>query len=428
MSIYYQRFGVTVHHDDALSVLAGMPKDSVHTIATDPPHNLGFMGQSWDRPGSAARGYKTDGDLAVNPYGRARVEYGGTAYRQDPAELGQRYEDWCRQWASEALRVLVPGGHLAAFGGTRTAHRLACGLEKAGLELRDQIAWLYGGGFPKSHDVAAAITRTSGEAAAEPWRGWGTALRPSHEPIILARKPLAGTVAQNAQTYGAGGLNINDCRVEPTGESRPRTDEPSQDTRYTDRGGTNLAALPGVRGGSDSGRWPANVALDTDAATELDEQIGTRTSGAHSGRRTSNKFATCYGTFTGTSTDETPREKNSGGASRFFPVFYYEPKAPPAERPQVGGTAHPTVKPVSLLRWLLRLLTSPGGLVVDPFLGSGTTALAARAEGMRCIGVENEQSYLPLITDRLDGYRATRGTAGQADLLNDLCTEGVTAA
>lgn len=215
--------------------------------------------------------------------------------------------------------------------------------------------------------VGAAVTDLG-----KVWEGWGTALKPAFEPIIVARKPLSGTVAANVLAHGTGALNIDANRAGDGSDSqgaRPAT-EASAAARYTDRGSVNLAAMQGPRGGSPDGRWPANVILDEDQAAELDRQApGTGGSGG-----------------------------DRGGASRFF----YVAKAPKSERPVVDGTAHPTVKPLALMQWLIRLVCPPGECVVDPFAGSGTTLEAAYLEGMEAIGVEVTQDYLPLIKARLD--------------------------
>lgn len=389
---YYSDDHVTLYHGDCLDVLATLPDASVDSVVTDPPYELGFMGKGWDATG---------------------IAYNVTVWR-------------------ECLRVLKPGGHLLAFGGTRTWHRLAVAIEDAGFELRDSIAWLYGSGFPKSLDVSKAIDKAAGaertevigprrwagrmpnggalcqmnddawvaktdaeiggETApatpdAERWQGWGTALKPAFEPIVVARKPLAGTVAANVLAWGTGALNIDACRVE--GEAQPF--------------GNGTKRTAGIMGDSEprgpwsataAGRWPANVVLDERAAAELDRQSGESSSrvgkprGAASGEG--------WGmTATGAEYADT------GGASRFFPTFRYEAKAPTSERPRVGGIAHPTVKPLDLMRWLVRLVTPPGGVVLDPFAGSGTTLEAAIVEGFRCIGIEREADYLPLIDQRV---------------------------
>lgn len=422
---YYDRYGVTVHHGDCFDprfdpprgVLTGLPDDSVHAVVTDAPYELGFMGKTWDGTG---------------------IAYNDALWR-------------------ECLRVLKPGGHLLAFGGSRTWHRLAVAVEDAGFEMRDSIAWLYASGFPKSLDVSKAIDKAAGAtrevvgsklgqpgyslapgkgrstmnsaddgslnspevecaitspatSGAAVWSGWGTALKPAFEPIVVARKPLAGTVATTVLQHGTGALNIDGCRV--------ATDDDMRRTRNTALGVMNDDGWQPKRqqsDGHDAGRWPTNVVF-AHAATpdgvdlcadgcvsgcpvrELDEQSGERVSGS---RRAGN-----YGLMGYQGADVAPMpavEGDRGGASRFFPVFRFEAKAPAAERPRVDGVAHPTVKPLALMRWLVRLVTPPGGTVLDPFLGSGTTAQAARAEGFQCLGVEREESYLPLIRARLDG-------------------------
>jgi site-specific DNA-methyltransferase (adenine-specific) len=299
------------------------------------------------------------------------------------------YQLWCQAWAVECLRVLKPGGHLLAFGGTRTHHRPACAIEDAGFEIRDSITWIYGSGFPKSHNLA-------GE-----WSGWGTALKPAHEPIVVARKPLAGTVAANVLAYGTGAINVDGCRV---GDGADKDDERWYEWQrggWGDAGGTYEAGRVVPRPAERRGRWPSNVVLDEAAAEELDRQSGVLTSGANPTRRGSDKSRDAYGEFAGQADCTPARGAESGGASRFFPVFRYEPKAPTAERPRNGGAAHPTVKPLDLMRWLVRLVTPPGGVVLDPFAGSGTTAEACVIEGFRCVTVEREADYLQLIVARL---------------------------
>ena len=401
---YYSDERAVLHHGDCLEVLATLPDASVDSVVTDPPYGLGFMGKDWDGlpPGV--------------------------------------------EWAAECLRVLKPGGHLLAFGGTRTWHRLAVAVEDAGFEMRDSIAWLYGSGFPKSLDVSKAIDKAagaqretvgpnpnsrpiSGKASdmyggagghgfttgditapatpeAQQWDGWGTALKPAFEPIVVARKPLAGTVAQNVLTHGTGALNVDATRIGTTdslgggankgmtaetrheGFARPwmRDDEAREAAAARSRENT-------VRAES-MGRWPANVVLDESQAAALDEQSGETVS--REGKRNAPKGAGTYGAFAGDDPDRLGHA-DSGGASRFF----YIAKAASAERPKKGGIAHPTVKPLDLMRWLVRLVTPPGGLVLDPFAGSGTTLEAAIVEGFRCIGIEREADYLPLIDQRI---------------------------
>lgn len=397
---YYSDEHVTLYHGDCLDVLRTLPDASVDAVVTDPPYALEFMGKTWD-------GWST------------------------PAH----FQEWCTQWAGECLRVLKPGGHLVAFGGSRTWHRLAAGVEDAGFEIRDSIAWLYGSGFPKSLDVARAVDahRKHGGSSsvqkrraamgdtyapsevlgqfrtghidtmntphsmapeqvdertpdAERWQGWGTALKPAFEPIVVGRKPLAGTVAANVLTHGTGALNIDATRV-ATDENlgRPaalifnelhgyatveelreaaKTDEVCPDGRARARATLerlerNPVESRPASAGHELGRWPTNVVFDESQAAEL------------------------------------------GSYGRYFPTFRYEAKAPTSERPRVDGVAHPTVKPLDLMRWLVRLITPPGGTVLEPFAGSGTTAEACVIEGFQCVAIEREADYLPLITSRL---------------------------
>ena len=391
---------IQVIHDDALDVLRTLDDNSVDAVVTDPPYELGFMGKRWDGTG-----------IAYN------------------VEL----------WA-ECLRVLKPGGHLLSFGGSRTWHRLAAAVEDAGFEIRDSIAWLYGSGFPKSHDVSKAIDKaagaeravvgpshrhsgrstragsvsdfarygTSGDVttapatnAARQWQGWGTALKPGFEPIVVGRKPFAGTVAANVLAHGTGALNIDACRLAP-GEGGTRAGEASAHRIYTNGigGDQNFTHRPGPRGGSADGRWPANVVLDDGAATELDEQTGVTRS---SGTQGDGAYGTgvTYGDGRGQTRGLVVGYGDVGGASRFFPVFRYQAKAPRSERPKVDGVAHPTVKPLALMRWLVRLVTPPDGLVLDPFAGSGTTGEACALEGFRCLLIEREADYIPLIHARI---------------------------
>lgn len=261
------------------------------------------------------------------------------------------------------------------------------------------------------------LTLPSSEAARQ-WEGWNTSLKPAHEAIVLARKSTGfnSTVA-NVLEYGTGALNIAACRVEPTGESRPRIGEASQETRYSDRGGTNFAPLPGVRGGAPEGRWPTNLVFTHSAlcvedgpceppcpVAELDRQSGVRP-GSHS-QRDLNAYTDrnkVYGKGVGNvPTGERTGFNDTGGASRFFPVFRYEAKASSSERPKLDdGTAHATVKPLDLMKFLVRLITPPGGVVLDPFAGSGTTGEACVIEGFQSVLIELEQSHAELIKQRL---------------------------
>jgi len=354
------------------------------------------------------------------------------------------FQMWCEAWSVECLRVLKPGGHMLTFGGSRTSHRLACAVEDAGFEIRDSIAWLYGSGFPKSLDVSKSIDKAAGATRdltrpgvvqrgglgedwdsaqsmtrprydapatpdAEKWHGWGTALKPAFEPIVVGRKPLVGTVAANVLAYGTGALNIDGCRVGMSDSDREKFIKGDaawremNERRAKGRKDNEVYGEYGITNSQphDSGRWPANVVLDGSQADALDAQSGTLTSGANPTRRGADGARTVLGAFAGQDDANPQRGQDSGGASRFFPTFRYEAKAPTLERPRAGDVAHPTVKPLDLMRWLVRLVTPPGGTVLEPFAGSGTTAEACILEGFKCIAIEREADYLPLIVQRI---------------------------
>lgn len=314
---------------DMREVLARLPSDAFGSVVTDPPYGLSFMSAGWDHdvPGP---------------------------------------DHW-----REALRVAKPGAHLVAFGGTRTFHRLTCAIEDAGWEIRDCLSWLYGSGFPKSHN---------GE-----WGG--TALKPAWEPIILARKPLTGTVAATFAAHGTGGLNVDGCRIGTESTRRPQVaSAPAWAGAFAGGVRTN---------GSNCGRWPANVVLDEEAGALLDEQSGITSyppSRAAKPHRAPASTSVARGAL-GASTRMLIAD--SGGASRFF----YCAKASRRERGE--GNTHPTVKPIALMRWLVRLVSPVGSIVIDPFAGSGSTLLAAVAEGRDALGIELDPRYVEIIRSRL---------------------------
>ncbi len=544
--------------------------DRHHNVMTRYEGKMVWSGNSWDRPGSAARGYKTDANLAETPYSRARAEYGGTSYGGKNLESMHQFQSWCEQWAVECLRVLKPGGHALIFGGTRTFHRLTSAVEDAGFEIRDCISYLYGAGFPKNLDVSKQIDKMAGAQrevvgqhpqpaankpggaslmmskvgmpetaeitapateAAKKWKGWGTALRPSWEPIVVARKPLKGkNVASNVLEYSTGALNIDACRIEardsqlaekyasvqnagprentvygtdnrdragaapndggrwPPNVLLDESQAEALDEQSGDRPGMSTARLkrsnvpmgiynsdrenkpgihkePGVREGYDDtggasrffpvfkpeehpGRWPPNVVLDESQAAAPDEQSGERPGMATQNSYTQGSKKTCYQAGLerpGMVSADGVRYgyDDSGGASRFFqvvrnpdepssqrtyaeeggtnfamkpgarrpevdgpselfPTFKYTAKAGNDERPSAGGVMHPTVKPLSLVCWMAKLVTPPHGIVLDCFAGSGTTGEAAIHEHMRAILIEKEEEYLPLIMARLN--------------------------
>lgn len=376
---------VKIIHGDCLSVLPTLAANSIDAIVTDPPYGLEFMGKEWDGADGFRRSLNTADVGRDSVFGRTSAH--GPGYRS-----GSLFQEWCEAWSRECLRVLKPGGHMVAFGGSRTYHRLACAIEDAGFEIRDQIQWLYGSGFPKSKNIGD---------------GRGTALKPAHEPISLARKPLVGTVAANVLAHGTGALNIDGCRVEGEaqpfgngtarsggimGASKPRgVWEPSADRRYTDKGSTNFACTPGPRGGSPAGRWPANVIHDGSEEVllgfpESAGQLATSRSDA------AIKTNLIYGKMRHNPEPQAPRG-DAGSAARFF----YAAKANKKDR---AGSKHPTVKPIDLIAYLCRLVTPRGGTVLDPLAGSGTTGAACVRERLDCILIEREAEYIADIERR----------------------------
>jgi site-specific DNA-methyltransferase (adenine-specific) len=388
--------GARVFAGDCREALKHLPDNSVDSVVTDPPYELNFMSKSWDNSGIA----------------------------YDPAV-----------WA-ECLRVLKPGGHILAFGGSRTWHRLAVAVEDAGFELRDSIAWIYGSGFPKSLDVSKAIDKKSGyvgaivgsetvdvgiqggsmhagrsqkleqreirelSSEAKTWEGWGTALKPAFEPVVVGRKPFGKgvTVAENVLTWGVGGLNIDGSRIGiGTGETRTvsypdiRGDNYQQGKEaYSERGTVERVV-------KDQGRWPANVILDEVTAGLLDEQSG----------ETPSRFF--Y------QAKASKRDRNEGLEeleAKLKPYGNRNPEDVPAEGDLKGSVNdkfttqpaknfHPTVKPTPLMRYLIKLVTPEGGVVLDPFTGSGSTGKAALLDGFQFVGVELTEEYLPIIEGRL---------------------------
>jgi len=410
-----------VYHGSNLDVLPTLPDNSVDAIVTDPPYELGFMGKSWDSS--------------------------GIAYS---VELWQ-----------ECLRVLKPGGHLLAFGGSRTWHRIAVAIEDAGFDVRDSIAWLYGSGFPKSLDISKAIDKAAGAErevlgrnpnsrenatkantlyesgtvgktaditapateAAKQWDGWGTALKPAFEPVIVARKPLIGTVAANVLLWGVGGLNIDGSRI-----GRANGDNSWGGNRTATFGTQDTQSGGDGSGGweqNGGGRWPANIILDEHTAGLLDEQSGvSKSTGGRIGKKETSNID--FG-LSGKYEKGDPGFGDVGGASRFF----YVAKASKKDRNEglenleaqrhsdsenaegVGGdnlrnrtneakqNFHPTVKPTALMEYLVKLVTPEGGTVLDPFAGSGSTGKAALLNGFKFIGIELTADYLPIIEGRL---------------------------
>jgi DNA modification methylase len=407
-----------LHLGDCRKVMRTLEPNSVDSIVTDPPYGLSFMGKGWD-------------------HGVPGVEF----------------------WV-EALRAAKPGAHLLAFGGTRTFHRLAVAIEDAGWEIRDTVMWVYGSGFPKSHDVSKAIDKAAGAErevvgkycspestsggkgrkfchsgqpldglpditapatdAARQWSGWGTALKPAWEPVIVARKPLVGTVAENFLRHGTGGINVDGCRVE-TDELLGRMNNSTNTFNHKN-------TTPWVNNSTNKGRWPANVIHDgSDEVMRLFPV--THAPGSNGSKGTKGKGY--VGDFGLRAVPQLPSYTDSGSAARFF----YCAKTSKADRdegceelgertagectdrkngsagmnsPRAGAgrtsgsrNHHPTVKPTALMRYLCRLVTPPNGLILDPFMGSGSTGKAAILEGYRFIGIDLEPEYHQIATARI---------------------------
>lgn len=355
-----------LHEGDCLDVLAQLADHSVDAIVTDPPYGIRFMGKRWD-------------------------------YEVPGAEV----------WA-QCLRVLKPGGHLLAFAGARTQHRMTVNIEDGGFEIRDMIAWLYGSGFPKSMDLHKAMDK-AGLAEGHQWEGWGTALKPALEPITLARKPPAGTLAANVQAHGVGGLNIDGCRV-ATAESLTGG---AGGLLSHQRDGKDYPADNGYQP-SQLGRWPANLIHDgSDEVLALFPQAGAKAPVCGSKPSAARFFYCAKATkqdrdehledlALASARDMTGRAEGSAGINN--------PRAG-AGRTGGGRNFHPTVKPTALMRYLCRLITPPGGLILDPFMGSGSTGKAAMLDGYRFIGIEREQDYRALAHHRIYGaWRASQAT------------------
>lgn len=329
--------GVTVHHGDSRDILKTFADASIDSVVCDPPYALVSVVQ---RFGNSPRSETTEN--TANPYGRTGRGFMGQ--RWDTGETAFDPAFWV-----DVMRVLKPGGHLIAFSGTRTYHRLACAVEDAGFEIRDMISWLYGSGFPKSHNVGKKTGRSEDD-------GLGTALKPACEPIVLARKPLAGTVAATVLLHGTGALNIDGCRIEANDDQLAakyasiQNAGPRSNSVYGSDARDRAGSAP-----HEAGRWPANVLHD--GSDEVDASF-------------------------------------PDGAARFF----YSAKADAADR---CGSKHPTVKPIDLMAYLCRLVTPKGGVVLDPFAGSGSTGMACLREGFDCVLIEREAEYVADINRRL---------------------------
>jgi DNA modification methylase len=416
---------------DSLEELKKLPDNSVDSIVTDPPYELGFMGKKWDNTG-----------IAYNVL----------------------------LW-SHCLRVLKPGGHLLAFGGSRTYHRMACAIEDAGFEIRDQIMWVYGSGFPKSFNVGKAVDDILGNEreflgslarsgrrggilgkevkilkeytkGSSEWEGYGTALKPAHEPIVMARKPLSEkTVAENVLRWGTGSINIDGCRIGTeqfqgmgggtVGAGRERNinlvdrgDGKTPDGRDFKKILARKEKYKEYVGNPYTGRFPSNFIHDgSDDVLWLFPDV--KSGNLLQNHKPKIKTKNIYGEY-GEARITKDYETNSGSAARFF----YCAKASKSERnygldglekkevshdgrkefnetphqrnENIQQNHHPTVKPVKLIRYLVRLVTPPNGTVLDPFGGSGTTGVACKLEGFDFILIEKETEYIPIIEGRIN--------------------------
>lgn len=411
---------------------------TVHSIVTDPPYGLVSTVKRFGKPGAAPA--KSDGPTGV--YRRASAGF-----------MGQRWDGTGIETDPEMWRLcydlLPPGGHLLSFGGTRTWHRIAVAIEDAGFEIRDSLLWLYGTGFPKSHDVAKGIDKVlgvkgsfggpkseahiryvekgelrggrghdgwqrpwmddpeavanagrayiPGSAEAAAWSGWGTAYKPAWEPVIVARKPLVGTVAANVLAHRVGALNIDGCRIGTT-KRVPGSLSKTENSVY----GKGIGGY--CQDGSESGhnpnigRWPANVLHDGSEEVEAAFALfGERTSGTGAVKRATGAGYAPNALGRESRPAGTPNVEygDSGSASRFF----YCAKASKADRGD--GNIHPTVKPTDLMRWLCRSVTPPGGTVLDPFMGSGSTGKAAMLEGFHFVGIEQDEKFFDIARRRI---------------------------
>ena len=464
---------------DCIEVLKTLPDNSVDSIVTDPPYGIGFMNKEWDSPQKHKELIERENKRSQERFeeGKSPVK-GGFSKGVQPglpiggAKEGRWFQEWCEEWARECFRVLKPGGHILSFSAPRTYHRMASAFEEVGFQIRDQIMWVFGSGFPKSHNIGKAIDKIQGNERevigrkiqrvdgttrnkqpnggfmkenvktkpsdgyvdiekpgsddSEKWEGWGTALKPAHEPIVMARKPLTeNSIAENVLKWGTGGINIDGCRIGFRDEADKESAKPGS------LNATGEHSMFGLKSGNelnDGGRFPANIIFDEEAGKLLDEQSGVSKSGKPKGK--GSKSGGIWQPSTGQPAGQEYGDK--GGASRFF----YCPKVSKKERNagldnledrpsqlNSGGIGrktsvekrletngenapttknhHPTVKPIKLMEYLITLVTPKGGVVLEPFMGSGSTGIAAKNLGMSFIGIEKEEEYMEIAKQRI---------------------------
>lgn len=389
-----------VIHGDCVEVFSDATEGTVDAIVTDPPYGLGFMDKQFDKLGQ-----------------------------------GAAQQAWHARWLAAAFHALRPGGYLLAFGGTRTYHRLACAAEDVGFEIRDCIQWVYGSGFPKSKSVAMSVDKHLGKIGhrgaaftvagdvshlqsmegkagavgqhdglspeAQRWQGWQTALKPAQEPILVARKPLEGTVAANVLKHGTGAINVDACRIDYQSDADKASATPQG--RCTSHDGSSIGAKPNIgqsveRVGFDrpaqKGRWPANLILSqTDAedcpVAELDRQWANASRFFYTPKAPKREREAGCEDLPGAQQDATRKPGSKGGNN------------PRNRGAKQRKNHHPTVKPIAIMEYLLKLVVPPDGVVVDPFLGSGTTLVAAARLGVRAIGIEREPAYIEIAKARI---------------------------
>ena len=406
---------------DCLDKLKELEDNSVDSVVTDPPYHLTSIVKRFGKKDSAPAQYGSDGAFQ-------RASKGFMGKEWDGGDIAFRTEVW-----EECLRVLKPGGYLLSFGGTRTYHRMTVAIEDSGFEIRDCIFWTYGSGFPKSHNIGKAVDKLQGNEREvvgsrklqgttlhegnfrknhdeidltkgnSEWEGWGTALKPAVEPIVMARKPFKGSVAQNVLEWGTGGINIDECRIGYSIDDHVMKYDGYKNGEYKSeyKEGTSYKHGNQVQINT-QGRFPANLILDKEAGKILDEQSGNKTGqrGVVKGTEPSHsKKNAIYGDYSMVEGKYAKPIDDLGGASRFF----YCPKVSKRERNEgIQKNTHPTLKPVDLMAYLVRMVTPKGGVVLDPFMGSGSTGKAAVREGMSFIGIEREDEYMEIAEARIE--------------------------